>query len=135
MKLESSIHSRPGMGYIAPLLDVVMLLLIFFLLSSQFIQRSGFEVDPPFSRPTREALVDADMITIPTGTVAEALLNDTPVPIEDLLKRLEGRAKLSRHVVIRADKATPHGRIVNIINIASDAGFTHIAVATSPEAE
>ncbi|MFT5108471.1 MAG: biopolymer transport protein ExbD, partial [Pseudoalteromonas tetraodonis] len=35
MKLESTLITKPGMGYIAPLLDVVMLLLIFFLLSSQ----------------------------------------------------------------------------------------------------
>lgn len=135
MKLESTISSRPGLGYIAPLLDVVMLLLIFFLLSSQFIQRSGYAVDPPFSRSTLEALVDADMVTIPTGTVDMVLLNDARVPIGNLVERLEARAKLGRQVVIRADKSTPHGRVVNIINLATDAGFKDIAVVTSPEAD
>ena len=133
MKLESTLLSRPGLGYIAPLLDVVMLLLVFFLLSSQFIQRSGYAVDLPFSRSTLESLADADVITIPTGTVEQVLLNDARLPLEKLGERLEQRALLDRQIVIRADTATPHGRVVNIINIARDAGFKDIAVITSPE--
>lgn len=133
MKLESTLLSRPGLGYIAPLLDVVMLLLVFFLLSSQFIQRSGYAVDLPFSRSTLESLADADVITIPTGTVEQVLLNDARLPLEKLGERLEQRAQLDRQIVIRADTATPHGRVVNIINIARDAGFKDIAVITSPE--
>jgi biopolymer transport protein ExbD len=133
MKLESTLHTKPGMGYIAPLLDVVMLLLIFFLLSSQFIQRSGFAVDLPFSRSTLESLADADVITIPSGTVELVLLNDSRVAVAELGKKLLDRAILDRQIVIRADKATAHGRVVNIINIARDAGFKDIAVITSPE--
>jgi biopolymer transport protein ExbD len=135
MKLESTLHNRPGLGYIAPLLDVVMLLLIFFLLGSQFIQRSGFAVDLPFSRSTLESLADADVITIPTGTVEKVLLNDSRIPVADLKKRLEKRAEFERQIVIRADKATGHGMVVNIINIARDAGFKDIAVITSPESD
>ncbi|MGI9242871.1 MAG: ExbD/TolR family protein [Verrucomicrobiales bacterium] len=133
MKLESTLNTRPGMGYIAPLLDVVMLLLIFFLLSSQFIQRSGFAVDLPFSRSTLEALAEADVITIPTGTVAQVLVNDSRVDVEKLLEHLQGRVEFGKQIVIRADKACPHGRVVNIINIARDAGFRDIGVITSPE--
>ena len=132
MKLESTLQSKPGMGYIAPLLDVVMLLLIFFLLSSQFVQRSGFAVELPSSRSTLESLVDADVITIPTGTMDRVLLNGARVSLLDLSERLEERAELDRQIVIRADKATPHGAIVNIINTARDAGFKDIAVITSP---
>lgn len=135
MKLESTLHTKPGMGYIAPLLDVVMLLLIFFLLSSQFIQRSGFAVDLPFSRSTLESLADADVITIPTGTERLVLLNDGRVALIQLGDKLKLRAETDRQVVIRADKSTPHGRVVNIINIARDAGYRDIAVITSPEAE
>jgi len=135
MKLESSLNTRPGMGYIAPLLDVVMLLLIFFLLSSQFIQRSGFAVDLPFSRSTLEALAEADVITIPTGTLEEVLVNDRRVNVENLQEHLEARAKVARQIVIRADKAAPHGRVVNIVNIANDAGFRDIGIITSPEAD
>ncbi|MFT5411625.1 MAG: biopolymer transport protein ExbD [Verrucomicrobiales bacterium] len=135
MKLESTLITKPGMGYIAPLLDVVMLLLIFFLLSSQFIQRSGFAVDLPFSRSTLESLAAADVITLPTGTVEQVLLNDRRVPISALGADLKARVLLDRQIVIRADKATPLGRLVNIINIARDAGFKDIAVMTSPEPE
>lgn len=135
MKLESTLNTRPGMGYIAPLLDVVMLLLIFFLLSSQFIQRSGFAVDLPFSRSTLEALAEADVITIPTGTVEMVLVNERRVPVGELGSHLEVRAKIGRQIVIRADKSTPHGRVVNIVNIANDAGFRDIGIITSPEAD
>ena len=135
MKLESTLITRPGMAYIAPLLDVVMLLLIFFLLSSQFIQRSGFAVDLPFSHSTLEALAEADVITIPTGTNELVLVNDIRVPIKELLKRLKLRAERGRQIVIRADKSAPHGRVVSIINVARDAGFRDIGVITSPEAD
>ena len=135
MKLESTLQERPGMGYIAPLLDVVMLLLIFFLLSSQFIQRSGYAVDLPFSRSTLESLADANVITIPTGTTELVLLNDARLAIDKLGENLEKKAQKDRQIVIRADQATPHGRVVNIINIARDAGFKDIAVITSPDAD
>ena len=135
MKLESTLINRPGIGYIAPLLDVVILLLIFFLLSSQFIQRSGFDVDLPFSRSTLESLGDADVITIPTGTVERVLLNDGRFTLSKLALELRERAKTTRQIVIRADKEAPHGSVVDIINIARDAGFKEIAVLTSPEAE
>jgi len=135
MKLESTLISRPGMGYIAPLLDVVMLLLIFFLLSSQFVQRSGFAVDLPFSRSTLESLGDADVITIPTGTSDRVLLNDARSTLAELGPQLKVRAKEVRQIVIRASKQTPHGSVVEIINIARDAGFKDIAVLTSPEAD
>ena len=112
-----------------------MLLLIFFLLSSQFIQRSGFAIDLPFSRSTLESLGDADVITIPTGTVERVLLNDGRFTLSELGARLRERAKTTRQIVIRADKEAPHGSVVDIINIARDAGFKEIAVLTSPEAE
>lgn len=135
MKLESTLTSRPGMGYIAPLLDVVMLLLIFFLLSSQFIQRSGFAVDLPFSRSTLESLGDADVITIPTGREQRILLNDSRFALEELGERLKERAKTARQIVIRADQQASLSSLTNIINLARDAGFKDIAILTSPEAE
>ena len=123
------------MGYIAPLLDVVMLLLIFFLLSSQFIQRSGFAVDLPFSRSTLESLGDADVITIPTGREQRILLNDSRFALEELGERLKERAKTARQIVIRADQQASLSSLTNIINLARDAGFKDIAILTSPEAE
>jgi len=133
MKLESTLQSKPGMGYIAPLLDVVMLLLIFFLLSSQFIQRSGFAVELPFSRSTLESLVDADVVTVPAGTAGRVLVNESQIEVSDLGRYLEERSKLGRQIVIRADKSTPQGHVVKIINIARAAGFEKIALITSPE--
>jgi biopolymer transport protein ExbD len=67
--------------------------------------------------------------------VEKVLVNDSRIPVSELKERLEKRAELGRQIVIRADKSAPHGRVVNIINIARDAGFRDIGVITSPEVD
>ncbi len=131
MKLESTLNDRPGLMHIAPLLDVVMLLLIFFLLNSNFVTRSGIEVRPPFSRSTIESIPDGDIITVSAGSSPRIFYNDEEVTLETLKEklettlkeRLEKRGKGPRHqVYVRGDASAPYGKIIEITNLVQEAG-------------
>jgi len=135
MKLESTLNHRPGMMHIAPLLDVVMLLLIFFLLSSNFVTRSGIVVRPPFSRSMIEALPEADIITVAAGTSPRIFFNDEEVGMDGLKERLEGKDKGPRHqVYLRGDADAYYGTMIEITNLFQQAGIDCV-LGTSLEAE
>ncbi len=124
MKLESTLHHRPGLMHIAPLLDVVMLLLIFFLLSSNFVTRSGIVVRPPYSRSTIEALPEADIITVSAGASPRIFFNDEAVGMVDLRGRLEKKRTGPRHqIYLRGDADAAYGTIIEITNIIQEAGI------------
>lgn len=124
MKLESTLNTRPGMMHIAPLLDVIMLLLVFFLLSSNFVLRSGVEVTPPASRSVLETLPGADIIVVSAGTAPRIFFNDQEVDTESLKLRLaEEKDVLRRQVVVRADRHANYGTVMDIVNLVQEAGL------------
>ena len=124
MKLESTLNQRPGLMHIAPLLDVVMLLLVFFLLSSNFVLRSGVEILPPASRSVLESLPDADIIVITSGTSPRVFFNDQEVDVESLKMKLsEEKDVPRRQVVVRADRHSQHGMVMDIVNLVQEAGI------------
>lgn len=125
---------RPKMGLeIAPLIDVVFLLLIFFLLSSPFIFQHGIKVKLP-EAATEEVQPKRDIfITIDKDGVI--YLNDKITDIEALsseLKRLILEDK-QRFVIIRADKDTRHGRVVEVLDVSKMVGVERLGIATSPK--
>jgi len=124
MKLESTLNQRPGMMHIAPLLDVIMLLLVFFLLSSNFVLRSGVEVTPPVSRSVLETLPTADIIVVTAGNPPRVFFNDKEVDTEELkLKLAEEKDVPRRQIVVRADRHTDYGMVMDIVNLVQEAGL------------
>lgn len=129
MKLESNLTMRPDFLYLAPLLNVVMLLLIFFLLNSNFVVRSGIRVDLPVSASSLKPVDRAHAITITAGDVPEVWLEERRVGPGDLKSLLEAVLGESRYVIISADKAAPFGLVQEVQNAAFAAGC-EVAMAT-----
>lgn len=135
MKLESTLSDRTGgMLYMAPLMDVVLLLIIFFLFGSNLVLKSGVEVKLPASSSLLPAAEDAHIVTlIPNGT-GEFYFNDERVDLESLGGRLGDALKRSSQIVILGDEAVPYGAVMGIARLALDAGF-EVSFATKMEAE
>lgn len=129
MKLESNLNMRPDFLYLAPLLNVVMLLLIFFLLNSNFIVRSGIRVDLPVSASSLKPVERAHAITITAGDVPEVWLGESKVAPGDLKSSLKAVLSECRYVIISADKSAPFGLVQEVQNAALAAGC-EIAMAT-----
>ena len=134
MKLESTLSDRAaGMLYTAPLVNVIFLLIIFFLFGSNLVLKSGVEVNLPSSSSSLPSAEDAHIITlIPTET-AEFYFNDERVDIEGLAGKLEEAIKRSNQVVILGVEAVDYGVIMGIARLVLNNGF-EVSFATKLEA-
>jgi len=114
-------------------IDVLLMLLIFFMVSTTFIKQPGIHVDLPFSKSGTGNPQEGIVITVTDEKTL--FLNDQKVTKEVLYSSLR-RLNLERHdnlVVIRADKKVEHGWVVAVMDIAKTAGFNRFAIATKSQ--
>lgn len=130
MKLTSNLRLRPDFLYLAPLLNVVMLMMIFFLANSALVVQGGTRVELPVSESTLRPLERAHVLTVTAATEPEIYFNKEKILLADLPARLEAGRETSRHVIINADALVPHGRVTHLQDLIWAAGCQP-AVATS----
>jgi biopolymer transport protein ExbD len=114
---------------IAPLIDVVFLLLIFFLLSSYFVRQPGIKLTLPAASAAQPQ--DA-CISIYIGTDNDIYLDDAPAPLEGLeaalVQKMQGDTE--RVIVLKADEKIDLGLAVRVMDSAKKAGARHVVVST-----
>lgn len=117
---------------LTPLIDVVLLLLVFFMLSTTFVFQPGIRVNLPRA-VTAEQAPKRDLVLI-LARDGRVYLNDRLVPFQELWGRLVNELKVQPegYLVIRADKEVSHGRVVAVMDIAKQAGAQRLAIATQP---
>lgn len=123
---------RTGIGSsIMPLLDVMLLLLIFFLLTSIFVQPT-LEVELPGAANSNPNLKTTDLVIISVSRAGEVLLNNESVVLSDLQATLEPilAENPQRSLVIRADQQSVFARFVAVMDAAKGAGATQIMIET-----
>jgi biopolymer transport protein ExbD len=118
---------------ITPLVDMVFLLLIFFMLSTTFIVSPGIKVNLPQS--------SAEKVTQEKNEVQVVITEDNKVFVEsifvdggELEQRLVGAARHDPQtlVIIKADAKAFHGKVVEVMDIAKQSGLNRMAIATQP---
>ena len=119
---------------ITPMIDVVFLLLIFFMLSTTFIVKPGINISLPKSS-AEEIRKQKEEIEISISREGGFYLDGDKVDIETLKERFINAAKTSIEsvVIINADEKASHGDVVAIMDIAKESGITKLAVATTPK--
>ena len=130
---------RSGRGFavveITPLIDVIFLLLIFFVVSTTFVRSSAIEVDlPDASGAVERVPLGIEVRVSATGDYA---VNGQPVPDAgraDLLRAVgRARGELAGSeplLVIEADADARHESVVRVMDIARELGLTNIRVLT-----
>jgi biopolymer transport protein ExbD len=134
VKLESTLTDRAGMLYTAPLMDVILLLIIFFLFGSNLVLKSGVEVKLPTSSSSLPSAEDAHIITLIPNETGEFYFNDERVNLDSLKGRLGEAVKRSNQVVILGDEAVSYGIVMGIARLVLDTGF-EVSFATKMEVE
>lgn len=117
---------------LTPLIDVVFLLLIFFMVSTTFVNEpAGLQVELPRSE-NRDVIPDGTDVSVHLAADGRVFVEEEPVDAEDLRERLKAVAleDPKTMVVLRADEALEHGRVVQIMDLARDLGLTNFAIAT-----
>jgi biopolymer transport protein ExbD len=117
-----------------PLIDVMFNLLIFFMLTSNFVIQSGIKVSLP-KAVTSEALGGGKENIVISVTGQDLLfLDDKPVSINELMAELKEAARRDKSVLLRADTKTSLGRVVEIWDLCREYGIPQINIATNEKA-
>jgi biopolymer transport protein ExbD len=130
LRLGSSARRREPKIGIAPLIDMVFILLIFFLVTTSFVRETGVTVDKPVAA-TAETLEKQSVLVAVTGRGA-IHINQRQVDIPGLRAALRKtlRSRPGRPVVIIADRNAKTGRVVDVIDTCKLAGAKKVSLAS-----
>jgi len=121
---------------IAPLIDIVFLLLIFFMVTSHFDVASGVRIRLPQS--SRRILDQVeDKVTLVLDESGKVYFKGREIDQETLrenLRDIVGRQGVVR-LVLQADKDVRHGQVVKIMDLAKAAGVHSIIIAAQWKSE
>jgi biopolymer transport protein ExbD len=121
---------------ITPLVDMVLLLLIFFMLSTTFIVTPGIKVNLPKASAEKVSREQKEVRLIITED-NRVFLEKTVVTMNELERKLRGVAQKNPQtlVIIQADAKALHGKVVEVMDVAKTSGLNRLAIATKPREE
>ncbi len=122
---------------IAPLIDIVFLLLVFFMLTSTFLVPEAIELELPESDSAN--MVEQTPITVTLDHTGRLALNDEPIQLGTLRTALEPLLKKNadagsdRGITLKTDARTEVQQLLKVMDEIRAAGGTNIALATTSE--
>ncbi|MGB5721012.1 MAG: biopolymer transporter ExbD [Woeseiaceae bacterium] len=134
MKLSLRPRTQPEVN-LTSLIDVVLLLLIFFMVSTSFVKQSQITIRLPQADSAafvEEPPQQIDIMITETGTYlinGRELINNRPETIRNALRKVSvGNNSLP--LTISADANAKHQHVVTAMDVAGRLGFTQISIAT-----
>lgn len=138
MNMRPKRREEPDIN-LTPLIDVVFLMLIFFMVSTTFQKESVVKVDLPRASTTEEEK-EQKMVEITINAKGEYFINRASIVNRDartlkaaILKHAGNDT--SRPFVIRADAKAPHQSVVTALDVAGQLGFSRISIPTIHQQE
>jgi biopolymer transport protein ExbD len=131
MKLSRTASINFGWLYVFPLLDVIFLLMFFFLLGSNFVLQPGISVTVPFSHFTRGPQPNQERVSITGGPNPTIYLRDQKVSLAQLGPALDTTKREGRSVIIKADRTVSYDLVMAVTNAALEHGIRSVALATT----
>ena len=132
MKFEISNKHLSVFSY-SSLTDIVLLLVIFFLLTSQFVIQTGVKVKLPGSQNIEQSEQTKLVVTITSGNAI--YLGQDQVGLEGLSEKLIGLLQTNKedNLIIRADKSVQIDQVIKVIDAAKSAGIAKFTIETERE--
>lgn len=131
MKFRKAPKNGAGTGSaldLTPVVDIVFNLLIFFALSLNFAATSG-GINVKLPSATSAEPVKIEQLTINLTKDGGIVYNDDTVDEDQLKAKLQEVEDKDSLVIIRADNDVPHGKVVEIMDIAKSEGLSKLAFA------
>lgn len=138
MNLSPRRREEPEIN-LTPLIDVVFLMLIFFMVSTTFLDEAALRISLPQSseEPARVNEAPVEVTINRRGQIfidGRTLLNTQMETVRRALKQaLDGREAEQARVVIRADARAEHGLVVTALDAAGQVGVRQVGIATVPQ--
>ncbi len=138
MKLQKRVKEEPAVD-LTSLIDVVFLLLLFFMVSTTFDHQTVLQVDlpeasavdVPIDRPeTLELVIDANGLMYLND---RRLVDSKERTIKAAFNEVIGDDR-DLPLILRADRETPHHFVVTVMDVAAQLGFSNLSIATQKTA-
>ncbi|PZO52796.1 MAG: biopolymer transporter ExbD [Phormidesmis priestleyi] len=131
MRLPDDADLKSPSVNILPMIDVIFAILAFFILSTLYLTKAeGLPVNlPQATTATPENQIDATVTITPDGNL---FLNDQAIALADLAEGVSAIAPNQPIMVtIRADEATPHGKVVAAMDQLRQVNSVRLGIATT----
>ena len=126
-------HRPMGEINVTPMVDVMLVLLIIFMVAAPLLT-----VGVPIQLPETQAKAmnsDTQPITISVNSEGEVYLNDTVIPIDEVVAKLQAvaQAGYEERIFVRGDRSADYGTVMRVMARISAAGFRNIGLVTDQE--
>jgi len=139
VNLRRQLRDEPEVN-LTSLIDVVLLLLVFFMVSTSFVRQAQLKVRLP---EASSAVEPAQMIPLLEIIITadgdfwvndQQLINNDPKTLRMALARVAGKDR-AQPVTIRADARSTHQDVITAMDVVARLGFSQVNIATSNERE
>lgn len=134
MHLVESSNRRPSIN-ITSLIDVLFLLLTFFLITTNFIEQAAVKIELP-SMKNSERVIQEEEFVLNVNSNGQMTYNGESVSKATLVSDLTKKAKeinAGGGLVLRADRVLSHGKVMNVLDLIRGAGIRRFMIATMDE--
>jgi len=116
---------------LTPMVDVVFLLLIFFMISTTFVESPGISIKLP-EASSQSIEREPKELKIYLSREGDIYHHDRKISIADYKKLLADHQSNAENttILLLADQESRHGKVVTLMDLARDAGFVKLAIAT-----
>lgn len=119
---------------VTSLVDIIFNLLLFFMLTTSFSESAGLEIQLPTASQNELQGNDSDL-TITLSETGEIIVDGLAISITEIDAVLNNHKKDHPDgiVLIQADTAVPHGKVVELVDAAKRLGLPRLGIATTAE--
>ncbi len=114
---------------VTPLVDVMLVLLIIFMVTAPLLQQ-GIDVNLP--RAKGKDMPPEERVALVIRKDMKVYMNDSPVSVADMRRKLEAISKMNPNVFLKADKDVPYGFVVEVMGEIKEAGIEKLGMVTEP---
>lgn len=132
MQFKENKKNRTAIN-ITSLIDVMFILIIFFMVTSSFVEQPGMKLELPTIQSKEIARIENLVLYV--SQEGDIFLGEKRVPIDNLKAEISAQIPniSEKTLILKADKTAPHGLIVEVMDIAKRSGLTKIVIGTRIE--
>jgi biopolymer transport protein ExbD len=130
MKIAKKAKRKVALN-LTSLIDVLFILIIFFAVSSTFLEQPGIELKLPEAQSGNTQIIDKVIINVDRD--GNIFLNDKPVQLDILAQQVKAlnENRDEKSVTLNADSSVKHGTVISIMDKLRREGIYKIVIATA----
>jgi biopolymer transport protein TolR len=115
---------------VTPFVDVMLVLLVIFMVTAPLLQQ-GIDVNLPKAKGKEMPSEERITLIVKKGDII--YMNDNPVSLTEMGKKLKALSSSNPNVFLKADKDVPYGFVVEVMGEIKEAGIEKLGMITEPK--